>query len=93
MPPSLGREGTIHQTALRFKPSACSPPYLACISHQTPSLPSETTETGDRDQFCLMGPPQEFLPEDGDRIRSPKRRVLKEDRATDNVHSYDSYGN
>jgi hypothetical protein len=43
--------------------------------------------SGDRDQFYLLGPAQQIPPEDRDRIKSPKRRVL------DNVQNCVSYIN
>jgi hypothetical protein len=32
---------------------------------------------GDRSQLYLLGPSEQILPEEGDRIQSPKRRVFK----------------
>jgi hypothetical protein len=39
-----------------------------------------------------VGPTEQVPPEDGDRIQSPKRRVLK-NRKIDNVRNCDSYIN
>jgi hypothetical protein len=36
-----------------------------------------TQMSRDRDKLCLLDPTEKVLPDDGDRIQSPKRYVLK----------------